>query len=75
MDPDLDAPPPVRLTPRERECLQWSAQGKSSWEIGMILGISEHGAGFHLKNAMAKLDTSSRIAAVVKAIRMGLIAP
>ena len=64
----------VRLTPRERECLQWCANGKSSWEIGMILGISEHVVGFHLKNAMAKLDVTSRVAAVVKAIRHGLIA-
>ncbi len=65
---------PVRLTPRERECLQWCANGKSSWEIGVILSISEHGASFHLKNAMAKLNVTSRIAAVVKAIRLGLIA-
>lgn len=74
LHPELhDRPVQVRLTPRERECLQWCANGKSSWEIGMILGISEHGVGFHLKNAMAKLDVTSRIAAVVTAIRLGLI--
>ena len=66
-------PTQIRLTPRERECMQWCANGKSSWDIGMILGISEHGVSFHLKNAMAKLDVTSRIAAVVKAIRLGLI--
>lgn len=65
----------VRLTPRERECLVWSARGKSSWDIGEILDISEHTVNFHLKNSMAKLDASSRILAVVKAIRMGLILP
>ncbi len=65
--------PEINLTPRERECLQWCAHGKSSWEIGMILGISEHGASFHLKNAMGKLQATSRVAAVVKAIRLGFI--
>jgi len=65
----------VRLTPRERECLVWSARGKSSWDIGEILDISEHTVNFHLKNSMTKLDAGSRILAVVKAIRMGLILP
>ena len=65
--------PQINLTPRERECLQWCAHGKSSWEIGMILGISEHGASFHLKNAMSKLQATSRVSAVVKAIRLGFI--
>lgn len=30
----------VSLSPREFQCLVWSAQGKSAWEIGCILGIS-----------------------------------
>lgn len=29
------------LSPRERECLQWAAQGKTDWEIGQILSLSE----------------------------------
>lgn len=66
---------PVRLTGRERECLIWSARGKSSWDIGMILSISENTVNFHLKNAMAKLGASTRVMAIVKAIRIGLIIP
>ncbi len=66
---------PALLTPRERECLLWSARGKSSWDIGMILKVSEHTVNFHLKNAMKKLECSSRVVAVVKAIRMGMITP
>ena len=66
---------PVSLTGRERECLIWSARGKSSWDIGMILSISENTVNFHLKNAMAKLKASTRVLAIVKAIRMGLIVP
>ncbi len=67
--------PPVRLTDRERECLLWSSRGKSSWDIGMILNLSEHTINFHISNAMVKLEAGSRILAIVKAIRMNLIFP
>ncbi len=61
------------LSIRERECLQWIAFGKSSWDIGMILNISENTVNFHVKNALNKLDANTRTLAVVKAIRYGLI--
>jgi LuxR family quorum-sensing system transcriptional regulator CciR len=64
---------PVRLTARELECLRWSARGKTSWDIGVILGISESTAAFHLTNAMKKLGATSRTVAVVKALRLHLI--
>ncbi len=31
----------VTLSRRERECLQWVAAGKTDWEIGQILSLSE----------------------------------
>lgn len=68
-------PAPPTLTRRERECLLWSARGKSSWDISMILSLSECTVTFHMKNAMAKLDSGSRIMAIVKAIRTGIIVP
>jgi DNA-binding CsgD family transcriptional regulator len=61
------------LSLRERECLQWIASGKSSWDIGMILQISENTVNFHVRNALRKLDANTRTLAVVKAIRFGLI--
>jgi len=64
-----------RLTPRELECLHWAAVGKTSWEIGMVLHIAERTVVFHLQNAMSKLGTMSRQAAVVRAIALGLINP
>jgi DNA-binding CsgD family transcriptional regulator len=63
----------VDLSVRERDCLRWTAQGKSSWDIGMILNISENTVNFHIKNAMRKLGTTSRTVAVVEAIRLNLI--
>lgn len=64
---------PFRLTARELECLQWSAIGKSSWEISTILNISESAVNFHMANIRSKFDVSSRRQAVVQAIRFGLI--
>ncbi len=63
------------LTPRERECLHWAAAGKTSWEIGKLLRVSERTAVFHLQNASRKLGVSSRQAAVARAVALGLISP
>jgi DNA-binding CsgD family transcriptional regulator len=65
----------IHLTPREREIMLWCIKGKSNSVIADILQISEHGVKFHIQNIMKKLDASSRITAVVKAIRLGLISP
>lgn len=62
-----------QLTRRERECLQWAGQGKSAWEIGIILHISEATVRFHLSNAFTKLGAQNRINAVVRAVRWGII--
>lgn len=64
-----------KLTPREYECLQWTAQGKSTWEIAKIFGCSEATVNFHMANIRTKFGVSSRSAAAVKATRMGLIDP
>ena len=63
----------IELTPRERECLQWAAVGKSEWEISQILGISEHTSEKHLLNAKGKLGAVNRVQAVAEAIRRGYI--
>ena len=63
----------IVLTPRERECLQWAAVGKSEWEISQILGISEHVSEKHLLNAKSKLGAVNRVQAVAEAIRRGYI--
>jgi DNA-binding CsgD family transcriptional regulator/TolB-like protein len=63
----------VTLSSREQVCLGWAAQGKSSWDIGAILAISENTVNFHIKNAMKKLQTTSRTVAAIKAMHLGLI--
>lgn len=67
---------PIRgthLTPREVECLQWAAIGKTSAEIGAILGLTERTANFHIKNACTKLDVCNRQAAITHALRAGYL--
>jgi DNA-binding CsgD family transcriptional regulator len=66
---------PPALTKRERECLSWAAEGKTSWEIGQLLNISERTAIFHLQNTMQKLGVSGRQAAIARAVALGLIVP
>ena len=63
----------TRLSRRETECLQWIAEGKTTWEIGTILGISEHTAGEYIDIAARKLGTRSRAHLVAKAIRQNFI--
>jgi DNA-binding CsgD family transcriptional regulator len=64
-----------QLTERERECLQWAATGKTSWEISNILAISERTVVFHIANATKKLNATNRRQAVVRALSLRLIEP
>jgi LuxR family transcriptional regulator, quorum-sensing system regulator BjaR1 len=64
---------PSLLTAREREVLRWVAGGKTSWEISVILKISERTVKFHLVEASRKLNTVNRTSAVATALARGLI--
>jgi DNA-binding CsgD family transcriptional regulator len=71
----IGAPPALRspLSGRERECLSWVAAGKTDWEISSILGISQKTAHEHVRNALRKLNASTRAHAVAIAISTGQI--
>jgi DNA-binding CsgD family transcriptional regulator len=64
---------PADLSEREREVLRWTSEGKSSWDISMILNISERTVKFHIMNIKKKLDAVNRAHAVAKALRMKII--
>jgi len=61
------------LTSKETEVLRWVKEGKSSWEISVILAVSERTVKFHIANIMGKLDASTRTHAVAIALEKGLI--
>ncbi|MFK7856473.1 MAG: LuxR C-terminal-related transcriptional regulator [Granulosicoccus sp.] len=61
------------LSEREKDCLVWTAKGKTSWEIGQILGLSESTVVFHISKAVNKLDVKNRVQAVASAITQSKI--
>jgi len=65
----------IELSARQREILRWVSVGKSAWDIGVILGISEHTVNEHIAIAMRKLGCSHRTHAAVRAVALGLIEP
>lgn len=71
--PVRETPERGTLTRREQECLQWCAEGKTSWEISQILSISQHTADWYLASAGRKLASTNRLHAVAEALRRGLI--
>jgi LuxR family quorum sensing-dependent transcriptional regulator len=60
------APDALPLTPRERDALSYVAEGKTDWEIAVILGVSEATARFHVDNARRKLGAVNRAHAVAR---------
>jgi DNA-binding CsgD family transcriptional regulator len=68
-DPDRECP----LTKRELETLQWTYIGKTAWEVGQILGITERTAALHATTAAHKLSAVSKHQAALKAQRLGWI--
>lgn len=61
------------LSAREKEVLQWLKCGKSSWDISVIMGISERTVNYHIYNILGKLDAVNRTQAVAVAMEEGLI--
>jgi DNA-binding response OmpR family regulator len=65
----------VDLNDRELDSLTWSARGKTSTEIAVILGLTKRTVDFHIENACRKLNVATRIEAAVKATTGRLIEP
>ena len=62
-----------KLSPREIECLKWTAHGKTAWEIGMILSLAERTVREYIDSAAKKLCAVNRSHAVAEAIRRNII--
>ena len=65
----------VALNDREIETLTWAARGKTSAEIAKIIGLTKRTVDFHIDNARAKLNSTTRIEAAVKAVVGRIIEP
>lgn len=64
---------PPALSPRERECLLWIAEGKTYWECAVILGLSEHTVRCYLESVRLKLGAANNTHAVNKAGKASLL--
>lgn len=54
--------------------MYWTAEGKTSAEAGIILGLKERTVNHYIQSAMHKLGASNKTHAVAKAICIGLLA-
>jgi len=63
----------ARLSPRETDVLACAALGATNAEIAATLSLKEVTVKSYLQAAMAKLDASTRHAAVAKARRAGIL--
>ena len=63
------------LTEREKDVLNWSASGKTDWEIAEITGISRATVRFHLNNIFRKMGVNNKMSATINAVRRKLIVP
>jgi DNA-binding CsgD family transcriptional regulator len=65
--------PAIILTQRQRECLQYIADGHTGRNIAHRLGISERMVRFHLEGARLRLNAGSTTQAVYLATKSGII--
>ena len=65
----------VNLTKRETDVVYFVAEGKTNWEIGKILSLSQHTITEYLANISKKLNSCNRAHTVSQAIKGGFIAP
>ncbi|WP_157016410.1 helix-turn-helix transcriptional regulator [Mesorhizobium xinjiangense] len=61
------------LSSREVQCLQLTADGRTSEEIAAQLGLSVHTVNRYLAASTQKLNAVSRVHAVAKAMRMSIV--
>jgi len=72
-DPQVGRNPADPLSDRERECLFWVAEGKTTDEVALIVGVSTNTANRYIAQAIHKLAAANRAKAVATAIRRGIL--
>lgn len=65
--------PEMKFSKRELEILKWTAEGKTSAEIALILSISENTVNFHQKNMQKKFNAPNKTQVACYAAAIGLI--
>jgi transcriptional regulator EpsA len=73
MNISAELPGDSALSEREVEILHWVREGKSNYEIGMVLSISPLTVKNHIQRILKKLQASNRTQAVAKAMGLRLL--
>lgn len=64
---------PEALTERELEVVRWTANGKTAFEVGVIIGLTERTVNFHISRVLQKLNATNKTQAAVKAAVLGML--
>ncbi len=73
LEDEMVMPPEMKFSRRELEILKWTAEGKTSAEVAMILSISENTVNFHQKNMQRKFNAPNKTQIACYAVATGLI--
>ncbi|MGE0500340.1 MAG: LuxR C-terminal-related transcriptional regulator [Rhizobiaceae bacterium] len=61
------------LSDRERECMSWVAEGKTTDEVALILGVSSNTVNSYIAHVIQKFSARNRAEALATAIRSGIV--
>ena len=64
----------MNLSPREMQIMQLVATGMTCCAIGRKIGIKESTVCTYIYRVRVKLDVDNKIVAIVKLVRMGILA-
>jgi len=73
LEDEMVMQPEMRFSKRELEIMKWTAEGKTSAEIAIILSISGNTVNFHQKNMQKKFNAPNKTQIVCYAAATGLI--
>ncbi|MFH7825571.1 transcriptional regulator SdiA [Kluyvera chengduensis] len=73
VEDEMVMPREMKFSKRELEILKWTAEGKTSAEISIILAISENTVNFHQKNMQKKFNAPNKTQIACYAAAIGLI--
>ena len=69
------SPAENRLTRRQREALEWVADGKTTQDVALLMGVSAAMIEKHLRLAREALDVDTTAQAIARAVALNLLFP
>ena len=65
----------MKITSKQLKCIAWVAQGKSSDDVGALLGKSRRTVDGHIRKLCARLGVRTRVQAVLVMCDLGFLTP